>query len=161
MYTQKTANIFDHIQDYSRLGLENKFLENKSRQIFLRSTGLPYKFLPTNLGCLNQPFIIFIHHIWGETVLFIIQTSERIRYFTIFQDKLHSVNFQADHSWALSETVQKFPKSPIRPAGSRFYSASCQCRRVFEWTLIELRFNIIASLLLFFLLVNGFSYNDV
>ena len=35
MYTQKIANIFDHIQDHSRLGLENKFLENKSRQIFL------------------------------------------------------------------------------------------------------------------------------
>ena len=50
MYTQKIANIFDHIQDHSRLGLENKFLENKSRQIFLRSTGLLYKFLPTNLG---------------------------------------------------------------------------------------------------------------
>ena len=30
MYTQKIANIFDHIQDHSRLGIENKFLENKS-----------------------------------------------------------------------------------------------------------------------------------
>ena len=48
MYTQKIANIFDHIQDHSRLGLKNKFLENKSRQIFLRLTGLLYKFLPTN-----------------------------------------------------------------------------------------------------------------
>ena len=36
--------------DHSRLGLENKFLENKSGRIFLRSTGLLYKFLPTNLG---------------------------------------------------------------------------------------------------------------
>ena len=84
-----------------------------------------------------------------------------MRYFTIFQDKLHWVNIQDDQSWALSETVQKFPKSPIRPAGSRFYSASCQCGGVFEWTLIELRFNIIANLLLLFLLFNGFSYNDV
>ena len=47
-------------------------------------------------------------------------------------------------------TVQKCPKSPIRPAGSRFYSACSQCGRVFEWTLIELCFNIIANLLLFF-----------
>ena len=84
-----------------------------------------------------------------------------MQYFPIFQDKLHSVNIQDDQSWALSETVQKFPKSPIRPAGSRFYSASCQCGREFEWTLIELRFNIIAILLLFCLLFNGFSYNDV
>ena len=99
---------------------------------------------------LNQPFISFIHHIWGETVLFIIETSDRMRYFTIFQGKLHSVNIQDDQSWALSETVQKFSKSPIRPAGSRFYSASCKCGRVFEWTLIELRFNIIANLFYFF-----------
>ena len=47
-----------------------------------------------------------------------------MQYFTIFQDKLHSVNIQDDQSWALSETVQKFLKSPIRPAGSHFYSAS-------------------------------------
>ena len=59
------------------------------------------------------------------------------------------------------KNFRKFPKSPIRPAGSRFYSASCQCGRVFEWTLTELRFNIIANLLLFVLLFNGFSYNDV
>ena len=31
-----------------------------------------------------------------------------MRYFTIFQDKLHSVNIQDDQSWALSETVQKY-----------------------------------------------------
>ena len=28
-------------------------------------------------------------------------------YFTIFQEKLHSVNIQDDQSWAFSETVQK------------------------------------------------------
>ena len=110
MYTQKIANIFDHIQDHSRLGLENKLLENKSRQIFLRSTGLLYKFLPTNLGCLNQPFINFIHHILGETVLFIIQSSDRMRYFTIFQDKLHSVNIQDEPNRSkISENFQNHP----------------------------------------------------
>ena len=54
MYTQKIANIFDHIQGHSRLGLENKFLENKSGRIVLRSTGLLYKFLPTNLGVFER-----------------------------------------------------------------------------------------------------------
>ena len=38
MYTQKIANIFDHIQDHSSLGLENKFLENKSIIAFDRFT---------------------------------------------------------------------------------------------------------------------------
>ena len=59
MYTQEIANIFDHIQDRNRLGIENKFLENKSRGIFLRSTGLLYKFLPTNLGVFNTTFYNF------------------------------------------------------------------------------------------------------
>ena len=112
MYTQKIANIFDHIQDYSRLGLENKFLENKSRQFCLRSTGLLYKFLPTNLGVFktNLLFIIFMYHIWGETVLFIIQSSDRMRYFTIFQDKLHWVNIQDESNRSkISENFQNHP----------------------------------------------------
>ena len=50
----------------------------------------------------NQPFISFIHHIWGETVLwgtvFIIQTSDRMQYFTVLQYKLHSLNIQDDRS---------------------------------------------------------------
>ena len=44
----------------------------------------------------NQPFIPFIYHIWGETVLwgnvFIIQTSDRKQNFTILQYKLHPFN---------------------------------------------------------------------
>ena len=52
----------------------------------------------------NEPFIPFIHHIWGETVLwdtassFIIQTSERMQYFTILQYRLYSFNIQDDRS---------------------------------------------------------------
>ena len=33
-----------------------------------------------------------------------------MQYFTISQDKLHSVNIQDDHLWAFSETVQKISK---------------------------------------------------
>ena len=96
--------------DHSRLGLENKFLENKSGRIFLVRQVYFTNSCQQIWGCVNQPFILFIHHIWGETVLFIIQTSDRMRYFTIFQDKLHSVNIQDDQSWAFSETVQKISK---------------------------------------------------
>ena len=118
MYTQIIANIFDHVQDHSRLGLENKLLENKSGQMFLRSTGLRYKFLPTNLGVFKPTFYNFMRHIWSETVLFIIHTLDRMRYITIFQDKLHSVSIEDDESWALSETVQKISK--ITHMASRF-----------------------------------------
>ena len=45
--------------DHSRVGLENKFLENKSGRIFLRSTGLLYKFLPTNLRVCKPTFYTF------------------------------------------------------------------------------------------------------
>ena len=62
-----------------------------------------HKFLPINLGACKPSFIyffFFIHHIWGERVLwgafFIIQTSYKMQHFTIFQDKLHSFNTQ-DH----------------------------------------------------------------
>ena len=34
----------------------------------------------------------------------------KIQYFTIFQDKLHSVNIQDDQSWAFSKTVQNISK---------------------------------------------------
>ena len=113
-----------------------------------------YKILPTNLGVCNQPFIPFIHHSWGETVLwgtvFIIQISDKMQYFTILQYKLQSFNIQDDRSTRglLAKPLKRFPKSPIRPAGSHFCSASC-CR-VFEWTLIELRSNIIKNLLCLF-----------
>ena len=96
--------------DHSRLDLENKFLENKSgqrccfRQVYFTKSCQQIR------GCVNQPFILFIHYIWGETVLFIIQTSDRMQYFTIFQDKLHSVNIEDDQLRAFSETVQKISK---------------------------------------------------
>ena len=118
MYTQKIANIFDHIQDHSRLGLENKFLETNQAEFFCVQQVYFINSCTQIWRCVNQPFILFIHHILGETVLFIIQTSDRMRYFKIFQDKLRSVNIQDDESWAFSETVQKISK--ITHTASRF-----------------------------------------
>ena len=105
----------------------------------------------------NHPFIPFIHHIWGERVLwgtvFIRKTSDRMQYFTILQCKLHSFNIQDDRSTRglLAKPLKLIPKSPIQPAGSHFCSASYG--RVFEWKLKELRSNIIKnSLCLFFII---------
>ena len=44
--------------EHIRLGLENKFLENKLGRIFLLSTSLLYKILPTNLGVCKPTFYI-------------------------------------------------------------------------------------------------------
>ena len=56
--------------DHSRLGLENKFLENKSGRIFLRSIGSLYKFLPTNLGVCKPTFCtLYTSHLrWNSTI---------------------------------------------------------------------------------------------
>ena len=92
----------------------------------------------------NQPFIPFVHHIWGETVLwgtvFIIQTSDRKQYFTILQKyKLHLFNIQDDGS-----TRGLLAK----PLGSHFCSASCgECLNEYK---TELRSNIIKNLLCLF-----------
>ena len=88
--------------DHSRLGLENKFLENKSGRIFCVRQVYFTKSCQQVWGRVNEPFILFIHHIWGETVqwgaVFIIQTSDRTQYFTILQYKLQSFNIQDDRS---------------------------------------------------------------
>ena len=51
---------------------------------------------------------------------FIIQTSYKMQYFTIFQDKLYSFNIQDHRSMRglLAKLFKKFLKSPIRQAGS-------------------------------------------
>ena len=81
----------------SRLGLEKEFLENKSGRIFCVRQVYLTKSCQQLWVRVNQHFILFIHHIWGETVIwgavFIIQTSDKMQYFTIFQDKLHSFKY--------------------------------------------------------------------
>ena len=77
--------------DHSRLSLENK-----SGRIFCVRQIYFTKSCQQVWGRVNQPFILFIHHIWGETVpwgaVFTKQTSDRMQYFTILKHKLHSFN---------------------------------------------------------------------
>ena len=105
--TSKTGN---HLRSHLRAitALDHRKLIKPGKKIrpnfFLRSTSLLYKMLPTNLGACKPTFYTspFINHLWGETVLwgtvFIIQTSDRMRYFTILQYKLHAFNIQDDRS---------------------------------------------------------------
>ena len=110
--------------DHSRLGLENEFLENKSGLTFCVRQVYLTKSCQQIWVRVNQHFILLIHHIWGETVIwgavFIIHTSEKMQYFTVFRDKLHPFNIQnrTKHAWAFSETVQKISK--ITYTASRF-----------------------------------------
>ena len=145
MYTQKIANIFDHIQDHSRLGLENKFLENKSGRIFLRSTGLLYKFLPTNLGVCKPTFYTFYtsHLRWNSTIY-----HTDLGQNALFHNFSRQIALSQYSGWSIGGFKwyrSTFPKSPIQQAGSHFCSVSCQCGREFEWTLIKLSFNKITN----------------
>ena len=105
--------------DHSRSGLENEFLENKSGRIF----GVQQVYLTKSYHQIwvrvNQHFILFIRHTWDETVIwgavFIIQTSDKMQYFTIFQDKYSE---PSKHTWAFSKIVQKISKNPY--TASRF-----------------------------------------
>ena len=132
---------------------------------------LLYKILPTRLGMckptfhafyispqdwgrVNQLFILFIHHIWGETVpwgaVFIIQTSDRMQYFTILQYKLHSFNIHdlSKHAWAFTETVNKNFKITYKVSQfSLLTSAKVDCLNQDNRVI---RFNIINSLLCLF-----------
>ena len=111
----------------------------------------------TNLGACKPTFhTVYTSHltVWGETALwaavFIIQTSDRMQYFTILKCKLYSFSIQKDRSTRglLAKPLKKFYHlyngQPV---------ASCE---VFDWTSTELHFNIIKNSLCLFFLFNGF-----
>ena len=107
MYTQKIAISFDHIQWHIHFWVRQVYFTKSCQQ----------------QGWVNQPFILFIHHIWGETVLrrCIYRTDlgqNAVFLFTVFQDKLHPANTQDDKSWAFTETVQNISK--LTYTASRF-----------------------------------------
>ena len=83
-----------------RLGLENKFLENKSGRIFRVRQVYFTKSCHQIWECTKPIFYTFYTSPlrWNSTIVFIIRTSDRMQYFTIFQDKLQSVNIQGDQS---------------------------------------------------------------
>ena len=108
--------------------------------------------LATSTSVNNCYILLFIHHIRGETVLFIIQTSDRMQYFTIFQDELHSVNIQDYQPWAFSETVEKMSK--ITYTASRF-SRLTSAKFAVYINRVTLQYNM-EFIMFFFFLCNGF-----
>ena len=136
--------------DHSRLGRENKFLENKSGRI--RSTSLLYKILPTSLGTCNPTFYTFYtsHLRWNSTMRRCFYHTDlgknAVFHKFAIQIALTQYSGRSKHVWAFSETVKKISK--ITYTASRFSlltSAKVDCLRV-------IRFNIIKNLLrLFFI----------
>ena len=124
LYVHPKNSIAMMALDHSRLRLKNKFLENKSGRIFCVRQVYFSECCQQVWKRVSQPFILFIHHIWIETVpwgaVFIIQTSDRMQYFTILQYTLHSFNIQDDRSTRglLEKPLKK--NSKITYTASRF-----------------------------------------
>ena len=108
-----------------------QMLGKQIRPNFLRWTSLLYKILQTSLGTCKPTFILSIHHMWGEIVpwgaVFIRQTSDRLQCSCISQlcqYKLHAlIQYSGRSKHALANPLKKFPKSPLRRAGSHFWQA--------------------------------------
>jgi len=125
MYTQENSNhIRLHLRaimalDHSRLGLENKFFENKSGRIFCvrqvyftKSCQQIWVRVRTNL--------LYFLYITSELKQYYEALFVSHQYFTVFQDKLYSFNIQAYRSTRghLAKPIQKIFK--ITYTASRF-----------------------------------------
>ena len=124
--------------DCSRLCLEHKLLENKWGRIFLRSTSFRsflYKIFLTNLGRVNQPFILYLR--WNSTMrsFFYHKDLGQNTVFHNFEIEFHSFNTQDDQS------TRGLLAKPLKKLQDHLYGQPVASCGVFEWTLIELRFN--------------------
>ena len=116
--------------DYSRLRLENKFLHGKKiRPSFLRSTSLLYKILPTNLGVCKPIFNTFYTLIlfiisevkqYHEALYLLYRPWTECSISQFFKTNCTQSIFRTINRGLLAKPFKKFPKSPIRPAGSHF-----------------------------------------
>ena len=107
--------------DHSRLGLENKLLENKSGRIFWVRQVYFTNSCQQIWGCVNQPFILFFtsNLRWNSTVYHTDLGQNTV--FHNFSRQIALSQCSGDQSWAFSETVQKMSKITNTAAGSHFY----------------------------------------
>ena len=143
--TPKISNhLWSHLRaimalDHSRLGLENKFLETNQAEFFAFD-----KFALQNLGACKPTYYTFHKsHLWWNSTMrrCFYHTDLRQQYFTILKYKLHSFNIQDDLS------MRGLLGKPLKKTfQNHLYGQPVASCGVFEWTLIELGFNIIRRL---------------
>ena len=105
----------------------------KFRPNFLRSTSLQKKILSTNLSaCKPTLYIIYTSHLsWSSTMRHCFYHTDRGQQNSVFHNfaiQIAIIHYsrRSKHAWALAKPLKtKISKSPIRPAGSDFRSASC------------------------------------
>ena len=120
----KNSNLRSHLRAIMALDLSRLDLENKSGRTFCVRQVYFTKSCKQVWGRVNQPFIHFIHHIWGETVpwgAFFYHTDlGQNAVFHNFAIQIAPTLYsgRSKHVWAFSETVKK--KSKINYTASRF-----------------------------------------
>ena len=99
-------------------------------------------------GCVNQPFILYIGlaEVKQYYVSYRPRTECSISQF--FRTNCTQSIIRTINRGLLAKPFKKFPKSPIRSAGSHFWLVPN-----WQWRLTELRFNIIKNLMFFYLMV--------
>ena len=117
----------------------------QSRPNFLLSTSLLYKILPTNLG-VCKPTCLYFLCIKSEVKQYYLSYRPRTEcsISQFFETNCTQSIFRTINHGLLAKTftVKKFPKSPIRPAGSHIWRAPN-----LQWTYIKFLFDIIKNLL--------------
>ena len=135
--------------DHSRLGVENKFLENKSGWIFCVQQVYCTNSCQQIWVCANQPFILFYTSSLRRksTVRCCFYHRDLVQnavFHNFSRQIIALIQYFGPHG-LLAKPLKKFPKSPIWPAGSNFWHALYLQRN-----LKELPFNMIKNLLCFF-----------
>ena len=121
--------------DHGRLGLENKFLENKSGRVFCfrQVYNLLYKILPTSLGTCKPTFYTFYksHLRWKSTMRRCFYHTDlgqnAVFHNFALQIELTQDSGRSKHACAFTGTVKKKKKFQnnlhIRLGGSHFWQA--------------------------------------
>ena len=111
-------------------------LEKKSGWIFLRSTSLLYKILPTNLvACKPTFYTIYTSHLrWNSTMRHCFYHTDlgqnAVFHNFAIQIALIQYSGRSKHAWAFGETAKNFSKSSIRPTGCELWSVWMNINRV-------------------------------
>ena len=116
-HTKNSNHLRSHLRDimaldYSRLGLANKFLGNKSGRVF----GVRQVYLPTNLGACKPAFYTFYtsHLRWNSTLRHRFYHTDLVQnaVFHNFAIQIALIKYSKrwKHTWAFNEIVKKIFK---------------------------------------------------
>ena len=139
LYVHLKNSIAIMVLDHSTLG-------KQIRPNFLRSISLLYKILPTSLGTCKPTFYNFYtsHLRWNSTMrrCFYHTDLGQNAVFHNFAIQIALIQYSGRSKQALAKRLKKFPKSPIRGAGSHFWQAPKSTVSIKINT--DIRFNIMA-----------------